>query len=99
MASTSHRGRIDRALDALQQIADPLSRVDAARSSREQFEAVEAAAVREARAAGVTWKEIGALYGLSKQGAQQRFRPVAASSEPAEAQPAQHVSVASPQDA
>jgi len=37
-------------------------------------EALEAAAVRDARHAGVTWKAIGALYGLSKQGAQQRFR-------------------------
>jgi hypothetical protein len=30
--------------------------------------------VADARAAGVTWIDIGALFGLSKQGAQQRFR-------------------------
>ena len=27
-----------------------------------------------ARQAGLTWAEIGAIYGLTKQGAQQRFR-------------------------
>lgn len=64
--------------------------------SRERFEALEEAAVREARAAGVTWKEIGALYGLSKQGAQQRFRPVAALSEPSTPVPSPQQS---PQDA
>ena len=39
-----------------------------------ELEDLEAATVAAARAAGVTWTEIGALYGLSKQGAQQRFR-------------------------
>ena len=29
-----------------------------------------------ARKAGATWIEIGACYGLTKQGAQQRFRAV-----------------------
>jgi hypothetical protein len=29
-----------------------------------------------ARKAGATWNEIGACYGLSKQGAQQRFRAI-----------------------
>ena len=35
---------------------------------------LEAAEVVAARKAGVTWTEIGACYGLTKQGAQQRFR-------------------------
>ncbi|THG33224.1 hypothetical protein [Naasia lichenicola] len=77
MAHSSSRSRVDRAIESLQQIADPLDRVDAVRLSREQLEALEDAAVRAARAAGITWKEIGALYGLSKQGAQQRFRSIA----------------------
>jgi hypothetical protein len=41
----------------------------------QDLEALEADTVADARAAGATWGEIGALYGLSKQGAQQRFRP------------------------
>ncbi len=65
--------RIERAADALRAIPDPLVRLDSVRAARERLEALEAAAVRDARHAGATWKAIGALYGLSKQGAQQRF--------------------------
>ena len=43
---------------------------------REAAEAEETALVLAARESGHTWSEIGALYGLTKQGAQQRFRPV-----------------------
>jgi hypothetical protein len=46
----------------------------AERRLREAAEALEAAQVRAARKADATWNEIGALYGLTKQGAQQRFR-------------------------
>ena len=35
---------------------------------------LKAAQVEAARKAGATWIEIGACYGLTKQGAQQRFR-------------------------
>jgi hypothetical protein len=66
--------RFGRAADALRGIPDPMRRLDAIRAAREQVEALEADAVRDARRSGVTWKTIGALYGLSKQGAQQRFR-------------------------
>jgi ketopantoate reductase len=66
--------RFERAADALRHIPDPSTRLDAIRRAREELEALEAGAVRDARHAGVTWKAIGALYGLSKQGAQQRFR-------------------------
>ena len=66
--------RFDRAADAVNRLADPLQRLDAARRIREEAEALEAAAVHHARHTGVTWKAIGAAYGLSKQGAQQRFR-------------------------
>ena len=64
---------LDRALDKLRLIPDPLHRLDAIRLARERLAAMEATAVRDARRAGATWKAIGALYGLSKQGAQQRF--------------------------
>jgi hypothetical protein len=65
--------RIERAADALRAIPDPLVRLDSVRAARERLEALETAAVHDARHAGATWKAIGALYGLSKQGAQQRF--------------------------
>ena len=74
MADPVHVKRLDRALAALREIQDPLRRLDAVRRSREALEDLEAATVADARAAGVTWIDIGALYGLSKQGAQQRFR-------------------------
>src|ERR1051325_1410983 len=41
---------------------------------REAADELEAAQVEAARKAGATWIEIGACYGLTKQGAQQRFR-------------------------
>ncbi|WP_211229379.1 hypothetical protein [Nakamurella lactea] len=77
MADPAHVKRFERALQALRDVGDPLDRLDAVRSSREQLEALEAATVVAARTSGATWKDIGALYGLSKQGAQQRFRPAA----------------------
>lgn len=70
-----HVKRLARALDSLQAIADPLARLAAVRGSLQDLEALEARTVSDAREAGATWGEIGALYGLSKQGAQQRFRP------------------------
>jgi predicted CoA-binding protein len=75
MAHGTFEKRFDRALAELAAIPDAADRLDAVRRSRQTLEELEAAAVREARAAGVTWKTIGTIYGLSKQGAQQRFRP------------------------
>jgi hypothetical protein len=46
----------------------------AGRPVRGRDEELEAAQVEAARKAGATWIEIGACYGLTKQGAQQRFR-------------------------
>jgi hypothetical protein len=66
--------RILSALSAFDEAVTPMSRVDAARRAREAAEELEAAQVEAARKAGVTWVEIGAVYGLTKQGAQQRFR-------------------------
>ena len=68
--------RFDRALTAMEDIADPLARLDIVRERREEVERLEVRTVAEARRAGATWRAIGALYGLSKQGAQQRFRPL-----------------------
>ena len=74
MADPLHLKRFDRAVQTIQEIADPLHRLDAARISRERLERLEAESVAAARAGGATWRDIGGLYGLSKQGAQQRFQ-------------------------
>jgi hypothetical protein len=74
MARKSLEGRITTALGEHQQSHAPLLRLDAARRVREMAEELESAAVQAARDRGVTWTEIGACYGLTKQGAQQRFR-------------------------
>lgn len=55
--------------------AEALAALDAARVERESADAAERAAVLAAREAGVSWSRIGELYGLTKQGAQQRFKP------------------------
>ena len=74
VADPVHLKRFDRAVQTLQDIVDPLARLDAVRVSRERLERLEAEAVTAARAGGATWRDIGGLYGLSKQGAQQRFQ-------------------------
>jgi hypothetical protein len=66
--------RILAALSAFDVADTPMSRLDAARRLREAAEELEAAQVEAARKAGATWIEIGSCYGLTKQGAQQRFR-------------------------
>ena len=66
--------RITAALGAFDVADGPISRLEAARLLREAAEELEAAQVEAARKAGATWNEIGACYGLTKQGAQQRFR-------------------------
>jgi hypothetical protein len=74
VAPKSPVGRIAAALHDLDTADGPLSRLDAARRLRESADELEAAQVDAARKAGATWIEIGARYGLTKQGAQQRFR-------------------------
>lgn len=76
MASRSAVKRILAALNAFDVADRPMSRLDAARRLREAAEELEAAQVEAARKAGTTWIEIGACYGLTKQGAQQRFRAI-----------------------
>ena len=74
VASKSPAKRILAALGAFDAADGPISRLDAARRLREAADDLEAAQVEAARKAGATWIEIGACYGLTKQGAQQRFR-------------------------
>lgn len=63
------------ALEALTEAGDSLARLDAGRELRERAEQLELDLVRAARKDGLSWAKIGGLYGLTKQGAQQRFRP------------------------
>ena len=79
MADPAPSKRLGRALDELQSIGDPLARLDAVRRAREALDKLETESVVQARKAGLTWGAIGALYGLTKQGAQQRFRGVSRS--------------------
>ena len=74
VASKSPVKRILAALGALDVADGPIGRLEAARCLREAAEELEAAQVEAARKAGATWNEIGACYGLTKQGAQQHFR-------------------------
>jgi len=74
VASKSPVKRILAALGALDVADGPISRLQAARRLREAAEQLEAAQVEAARKAGATWIDIGECYGLTKQGAQQRFR-------------------------
>ena len=74
VASKNPVRRITAALGALDVADGPISRLDAARRLREAAEDLESAQIEAARKAGATWNEIGACFGLTKQGAQQRFR-------------------------
>lgn len=74
MAEPAHLKRLGRTLEAIEAVPDPLVRLDALRVARETFERRELEQVVLLRGAGVTWSRIGELYGLTKQGAQQRFR-------------------------
>ena len=76
VASKTPVKRILAALGALDAADGPIGRLDAARRLRKAAEELETAQVEAARKAGATWNEIGACYGLTKQGAQQRFRAV-----------------------
>ncbi len=74
VASKSLVRRITAALGAFDIADGPMSRLDAARRLREAAQELEAGQIEAARKSGATWNEIGACYGLTKQGAQQRFR-------------------------
>lgn len=67
--------RAGKALREHQKRTEPLERLDAARRLREAADALEQEAVQAAREAGCTWTEIARVFGMTKQAAQQRFRP------------------------
>ena len=73
MPSKDPSSNIKAALRAHQESADPLEKLKWSQRIREAADELERRAIEEAREHGITWRDIGACYGLSKQGAQQRF--------------------------
>lgn len=69
--------RLATAVTQLRDERDPHTRLTLARRIREAADELEAGEVQAARDAGATWNDIGAAFGLTKQGAQQRFRATA----------------------
>lgn len=82
MAAKGTRKRLAAAVDAVDAANSPMARLDAARRLRELADELEVSEVRAAREAGTTWLEIAACYGLTKQGAQQRFRVATKTTKP-----------------
>lgn len=74
MSEPIHRRRVGKTVDALRKVPDPLERLAAIRNALTEIERLELETVIQAREGGATWGQIGRLYGMSKQGAQQRFR-------------------------
>jgi len=65
--------RVQKAIEAIDAAGTPLEALAAARELRHAAEEVERERAAAAREAGTSWTKIGALYGTSKQNAQQRF--------------------------
>ena len=76
MARRASAKRVSNALDGFRRAKNPTDRIAAVRKLREAAEDLEATSLEAARDDGMTWAEIGRLYGLTKQGAQQKFRDV-----------------------
>lgn len=74
MARNRQTKRIHAALTAFEEATDSLDALDATRRLRVSAEALERDLVKTARKDGRSWAEIGKLYNVTKQGAQQRFR-------------------------
>lgn len=74
MGTDTPLGRLQAALGELDDAPDPQSRLAVVQRIRALAEDLELAEVRAARGQGTSWSKIGAAYGLTKQGAQQRFR-------------------------
>ncbi|MCT1458793.1 hypothetical protein M3G03_04430 [Aestuariimicrobium sp. p3-SID1156] len=79
--------------DAMESALDDLS---ASRAEREQAEERELASVRTARQAGASWSRIGEIYGLTKQGAQQRFKQAVQQATSPQGRPEEAVSEKAP---
>lgn len=67
------RRKLIEALLNYERAESELDQLAAARRTRELADALEHGVIRNAREARVSWAKIGTIYGLTKQGAQQRF--------------------------
>lgn len=65
---------VEKALGDWRDASEPGEALAAARALRQAADELERAAILAARRAGMSWTRIGAVYGLTKQGAQQRFK-------------------------
>ena len=74
MALRNPQKLLGKTLADLGKASDPRRRLELAGAIRRIAEQLEHDAVAGAREAGLTWTQIGAAYGMSKQAAQQRFR-------------------------
>ena len=77
MARRKSDKELARAVGELASCKDPKQRVALARVIGEAAADLERSTVTDAREAGLTWTQIGVIYGISKQAAQQRFRRTA----------------------
>ena len=73
MGSHTEPDDLLRACKSLREAKQPFEALEASLRLRVMAEQHELEQVRTARQSGVSWVKIGALYGLTKQGAQQRF--------------------------
>lgn len=74
-APENHNQKFDEALSQYESARSTLEILAAARQVRRCAQELELDAVQHARSEGISWGKIGGVYGLTKQGAQQRFKP------------------------
>ena len=74
MAGGKDEKQIAKRLAALARAKDAQQRLVLADEIRRLSLELQRATVAEARQAGLTWTQIGELFGMSKQAAQQRFK-------------------------
>lgn len=74
MTTAPLREQLQEALRELAEASDPKARLHIAQRMRALADELEHAEVLAAREQGMSWSKIGVIYGLTKQGAQQRFR-------------------------
>lgn len=70
--------QVAKALRAVDEADGDLAALAAMRALSERVAVLERRVIADARSRGVTWREIGSAYGMSKQAAQQRFRSAVA---------------------
>ena len=74
MAAGKDERQLAKRLAELAHAKDARERLVLAEEIRSLAVALQNASVAEARQAGLTWTQIGALFGMTKQAAQQRFK-------------------------